>query len=192
MDALSCSTSLDCTAIGRSDAVSGSTSAVAVTTNGGQTWDLGVLPSGFNVGYYSELSCSDALHCSLIAEATTGVVILSSTDGGLNWASDTLPTNVPQLDLMGISCPTDEECWASGSKGSSPVLLGTTDGGSTWSNVTFTTPVGAPNYKGQSYLSMGPIDCPTAGVCVATGAVAQGAATAPTYDWVNPQMAQSM
>ena len=61
------------------------------------------------------------------------------------------------------------------------MLLGTTDGGSSWSKVTFSVPDGAPNYDGQSYLSIGFITCPTSNVCVANGSTAQGSPTAPIY-----------
>lgn len=66
------------------------------------------------------------------------------------------------------------------------MLLGTTNGGTTWSKVTFSVPEGAPNYDGQSYLSMGLISCATANVCAALGAAAQGSPTTPVYSLVIP------
>ncbi len=63
-------------------------------------------------------------------------------------------------------------------------LLGTTDSGSTWSQVSFTVPTGAAHYLSQSYLSIGSIDCPSDGVCVALGIEAQSAASVPTYSFV--------
>ena len=65
----------------------------------------------------------------------------------------------------------------------SSVILGTDDGGETWQKVTFSVPPGAPNYYGQSFLSMGPISCPTTKACVAIGAVAQGSKTTPVYSY---------
>ncbi|MHB1775482.1 MAG: beta propeller repeat protein [Acidimicrobiales bacterium] len=123
---------------------------------------------------------------------TTVADVLSTTDGGLHWTPELLPGDVPQPMLNGLSCPTDSECWATGSdavpehvdgadNGGSPVLLGTTDGGANWSPVSFTTPAGAPNYDGQSFLSIGSISCPTALACAAQGAAAQGSPTAPVY-----------
>jgi hypothetical protein len=123
--------------------------------------------------------------------------IASTTDGGASWTPDPLPAGVPQPMLDGLSCPTDTQCWASGSdavprqvgtsdNGGSPVLLGTNDGGSTWSPVTFSVPSGASNFLSQAYLSMGWIDCPAAGDCVALGAGAQGSPSVPTYSLVVP------
>jgi hypothetical protein len=124
--------------------------------------------------------------------------IASTTDGGLTWTPDTLPADVPQPQISGLSCPTDNQCWATGSEavpqqigntynGGSSMVLGTTDGGSTWSKVTFSVPSNAPNFDGQSYLSIGGIDCPSAGVCVALGVTAQGSPSAPVYSLVVPR-----
>ena len=66
------------------------------------------------------------------------------------------------------------------------MLLGTTDGGATWSKVTFSVPTNAPNYDGQSYLSIGSIDCPSAGVCAANGVAAQSSPSAPFYSLIAP------
>jgi hypothetical protein len=93
---------------------------------------------------------------------------------------------------MSISCASSTVCWLAGQEavpiqigntfdGGSSVILGTRDAGNTWQKVTFTVPPGAPNYYGQSYLSMGPISCPTTRACVAIGAVAQGAKSTPIY-----------
>jgi hypothetical protein len=259
MQSLSCSSSLDCTAVGWSDGLglNDSTAGVAArTTDGGRKWEAGALPAGLGINGLSQLSCADALHCSVTgtiaitvqnppqcipvppqvttttmppsvqspavraisqvesriatnanlnaAEAANGIYscgsngqslvgdIASTTDGGLSWSPDPLPSDVPEPMFTGLSCPTDNQCWASGSdaapeqignvhNGGGPVLLGTIDGGSTWSLVTFSVPAGASNYLAQSYLSMGWIDCPSAGVCVALGTGAQSAPTVPTY-----------
>jgi hypothetical protein len=63
------------------------------------------------------------------------------------------------------------------------MVLGTTNGGLTWSWVTFSVPASAPNYYGQSYLSIGTIDRPSAGVCVALGVGAQSSPHVPTYSF---------
>jgi photosystem II stability/assembly factor-like uncharacterized protein len=266
MQALTCSSSLDCSAVGTSDAlgVNDWTAGVAArTTDGGHTWVAGAFPAGFGIGDLSQLSCTDALHCSVIgnigitvenppqcatlpappiqatttttttpaavpspavqaisklesrmaanasaAEARMGIIsctngaqsvsdIASTSNGGLTWTPDPLPADVPQPFLSGLSCPTDNECWAAGSDavpqkigtgtdGGSSVLLGTTDGGSRWSRVTFSVPSDAPNYDGQSYLSIGLISCPSAEVCVALGATAQSSPSAPVYSLVVP------
>jgi hypothetical protein len=123
--------------------------------------------------------------------------IASTDDGGLSWIPDPLPADVPQPQFSDLSCTTDTQCWASGSDavpqqightfdGGSSMLLGTTDGGATWSKVTFSVPTNAPNYDGQSYLSIGSIDCPSAGVCAANGVAAQSSPSAPFYSLIAP------
>ena len=118
--------------------------------------------------------------------------IASTVDGGQSWSPDPLPGDTPQPMFTGISCPSASECWAAGSdavpqqignahNGGSSMLLGTTNGGSSWSRVSFSIPTGAPNYDGQSFLSIGVITCPTTNVCVANGSTAQGSPTAPIY-----------
>ena len=123
--------------------------------------------------------------------------IATSIDGGLTWTAEMMPNNVPSPRFTGISCPTVTECWAAGTEliaeiagkstdMSSPVLVGTTDGGATWSKVVFSVPSTAPNVTGQSYLSIGSVTCPTAGVCLARGGAAQGSQYAPLYSLVVP------
>ena len=136
-------------------------------------------------------SSSGSYTCSSNGQHLIGD-ISSTVNGGRSWTPDPLPIDAPQPMFSGVSCPTDKECWATGSdavpqqvgnvhNGGSSMLLGTTDGGSTWSSVTFSTPAGAPDYDGQSYLSLGFITCPTSDVCVADGAAAQGSPSAPIY-----------
>ena len=261
MQSLACSSSVDCSAVGWNDALGQHDLTAGVsarTTDGGQTWAAGTLPAGLGITYLSQLSCADALHCSVtgsiaiavqnppecaklpqraggttfptsvqsaavqaisqvesrmatkaaLKEAESGKGfscnpngqslvgdIASTADGGLSWTPDPLPADVPSPMFNGLSCPTDDQCWASGSdavpqqvgtsyNGGQSMLLGTTDGGSTWSQVSFTVPRGAANYLSQSYLSIGWIDCPSDGVCVALGIGAQSAASVPTYSLV--------
>jgi hypothetical protein len=123
--------------------------------------------------------------------------IASSSDGGDTWALEVPPSDVPRPWLTGLACPTATECWAAGQESvprkfdggtdmASPVLIGTTNGGSTWSKVVFSVPATAPDYTGQSYLSMGSIVCTSASVCIARGAAAQGSNYAPMYTLVEP------
>ena len=138
----------------------------------------------------NDISCNPSGH-TLVSD------IASTTDGGLSWTPNQLPADVPEPQISGLSCPTDKQCWATGSEavpqqigntfdGGSSMVLGTTDGGSTWSKVTFSVPTGAPNDESQSYLSIGPIDCPSAGVCVALGVGAQNSPSIPTYSLTVP------
>lgn len=119
--------------------------------------------------------------------------VASTTDGGLTWTPELLPADVPDPQLDAITCPTAQECWVAGSDavpqavpgggedGGSSLLLGTTDGGVTWSKVSFSIPANAPNFDGQSFLSIGSISCATDDVCAAVGTAAQSSPSAPFY-----------
>jgi hypothetical protein len=142
-------------------------------------------------------SNTNGFSCSSGQEDLVGD-IASTNDGGLSWTPDPMPADVPKPQFSDLSCTTDTQCWAAGSDavpqqfgntfdGGSSMLLGTTDGGATWSRVAFSVPNNAPNYDGQSYLSIGPIDCPSAGVCVAHGVAAQSSPSAPIYSLVVPK-----
>jgi hypothetical protein len=136
------------------------------------------------------------LQCSYPGSGGLVSDIAASTDGGLTWTPEALPGNVPDPQLDGVSCPSATECWAAGSESivqhvgggtndSSSVLLGTTDGGTAWSKVVFSVPNGAPDAYGQSYLSIGDVDCPAQGVCMSLGVAAQSSPTAPVYSLVS-------
>lgn len=200
MQLVSCSSSTQCLVVGNDDQYMNDWTAgvVAVTSDGGSTWQLGSLPAGFGVSYLSQLSCSDAQHCSLVGNiaSATDNGIATTTNGGMTWTIEPLPASVPLPTFTGLSCPSDTECWAAGSdavpqkignvmnEGSS-VLLGTTDGGASWSPVSFTVPTGSPNYLGQEYLGIGPISCPSSNVCMALGAGAQSSPSVPVYSLVS-------
>ena len=123
--------------------------------------------------------------------------VASTSNGGLTWTLDALPSDVPRPQLYGIACPTATECWTAGEQtvprtvgnvtnAESPVILGTSNGGSTWSKVAFSIPSTAPNYTGQSYLTIERITCPSESVCLALGGAAQGSRYAPVYSLVEP------
>jgi hypothetical protein len=149
-----------------------------------------------DAGLKAAASSSGGFSCSSGQGSVSDVA--STANGGLSWTPDPLPVDVPQPVLADLSCPTVKQCWASGSdaeperigiddSGGSSVLLGTTDGGLTWSKVTFNVPPGAPNYYGDSYLSMGSIACPSTGHCVALGIGAQSSPSVPTYSLSAPK-----
>jgi hypothetical protein len=123
--------------------------------------------------------------------------VVVTMDGGLSWTTRPLPSDIPNPQLVAMSCPSPAVCWLSGQEAvpivignvhdeGSSVIVGTDDGGKTWQRVTFSVPAGAPNYYGQSFLSIGPISCPTTKACVAMGAVAQGSKSTPVYSYRAP------
>jgi hypothetical protein len=170
---VSCVNSLDCMAI--------ATQSVPNPDRCGGTPPHVTYPPGFN-------------GCDFGATTIVSTVVIT-TDGGATWQLRPLPTNIPLPQLGSLACATATVCWLGGSEavpvtignvqnGGSPVLLGTTDGGSTWTKVTFIVPPGTPNYDSQSFLSMGPISCPSPDACVALGSVAQGSPSTPVYSFV--------
>jgi hypothetical protein len=122
--------------------------------------------------------------------------IVTTTDVGLTWRLRPLPANIPNPQLTALSCASATLCWLAGQEAvpvvignvhddGSSVIVGTADGGTSWNKVTFSIPSGAPNYEGQSYLSIGSISCPTAEACVALGSAAQGAKSTPVYSYTS-------
>ncbi len=77
MALLTCSSKLDCTAVGTKDTLPSTDNAglAARTTDGGRTWTAGAFPAGFGLTYISGLSCADQLHCSV-----TGTVQIANFD----------------------------------------------------------------------------------------------------------------
>lgn len=135
------------------------------------------------------LTFPDAGMCSL-APTWQESGVIATTDGGLTWALRPLPADIPFPLLSTISCSGHASCWISGSEavdqpaegsGGSGMVLGTDDGGGTWTRATFDVPLNAPNYEGQSYLSIGAISCPVSNGCLALGVVAQGSKSTPVY-----------
>jgi photosystem II stability/assembly factor-like uncharacterized protein len=110
MQALSCSSSLDCTAVGTSDALGvndWTAGVVARTEDGGRTWLTGHFPSGFGVSYLSELSCADALHCSVAGNIAIAVAnppqCASAAPIGVSPTTTQAPTAVPSPAVQSIS-----------------------------------------------------------------------------------------
>jgi len=103
------------------------------TTNGGTTWTVQALPSGFKD--FSGLVCPSTTMCEVSAtNESNDVVILGTTDGGTTWTEQTSTSTV--FGGFDIVCPSTTMCEAAGLG----QLLGTTNGGATWTAQT--TPSG--------------------------------------------------
>jgi len=156
--------------------------AVFSSADGGRTWQVGTLPSGFGVVWSgpSQVDCVTVSTCWATgtvaapdpASSTSTVlvsVVASSDDGGSTWQVHPIPAEVSQPRLYSISCPTTQQCWLGGWKGpdsvtlpSTSVILSTLDGGSNWSQDTLEVGSG---------VLVGAISCPTQNVCVGLGGV---------------------
>jgi photosystem II stability/assembly factor-like uncharacterized protein len=143
--------------------------AVALSTDGGQTWALASVPAG--IGVLQSVACPTASEC--LAAGTTATTVsdvvpakgelLSSDDGGHTWTPGHGPSAVD--DVYGLACPSAEQCAMVGTKwiGFPAIALGAVaqsiDGGTTFK--------GSP----MAYvpITLTAVTCPTALACVAVG-----------------------
>lgn len=179
MESLSCSSSLDCTAVGTSDALGSNdwtAGVVATTTDGGHNWTPGTIPSGFGINQYSQLSCADALHCSVTG--TIGIAVANPPQCGYQpqptngSTSTTTPPSpavhaIAQAESTIASAANQKEDGAEGfsCSSSSTTLIGdiasTVDGGHSWAPDQLPADTPQPMLNGLS--------CPTVSECWASG-----------------------
>jgi len=120
-------------------------------------------------------------------------VVGFSADGGRSWTIRKLPKNIPGPFLNSLACPTAKVCYAVGQDDTpqkvgtlqdagSAVIAVTRDGGQTWQPVRFAVPSNVPSGMESTFDDIGEIQCPQAGVCVATGVYEQGSmSSVPIY-----------
>ncbi len=159
LNAISCTTALDCVAVGGFNGVGG-TASVFATTDGGATWAASQDPALTGAQDLFGVSCVPgaggipACHASGSALTAIGPVELTSLDGGATWSR--VETYDDTGWLNSISCADAAHCWAAGS-GTSVALVGTDNGGTAWSAATSDT----TNEDGS-------VSCASADLCVAT------------------------
>jgi len=179
--------------------------------DGGLTWQQRTWPKGYGPGPLPEVTCADASHCAMIGfiersgtmrdqygytsgpDAIQYTVIAFSADGGTTWTASTLPRTIPYPMIDALTCPTARTCYAAGSddiaqqignthNGSSSVVAITHDAGRTWQRVTFTVPAKVPGgMQGDSFMTIGQIQCPQPDACIAIGVSDQGSTSTPIY-----------
>lgn len=184
MTSLACPTTTDCTAVGTVDALNanGSLSGVsAISSDGGQSWTSGALPLGFGIpDYPSQLSCSDADHCSVLGNILISTPINPSCPQ-LPPAPKSSSPSTPSAQSPAVRAIAQQESlyWAQsnaidtkdgiidcGPNETAIVsdIAETSDGGLAWA------PEALPSSAPQPSLS--DIVCASNEVCVATGSVA--------------------
>jgi hypothetical protein len=169
LNAISCTSVLDCVAGGGLGAPDGR-AQVIFTTDGGATWALSPDSTLTGLDEIYGLSClpgtSGLPTCYAAAGAqwlpgegaAGGPVIVRSEDGGTTWSG--IETNDTEGWMTSISCPDTVHCWATpGNYGAQTTLslVGTASGGNSWSAVT-SDPV---NQQGD-------VSCATVSFCVST------------------------
>lgn len=197
---ISCPTTSYCVAVGVYDESVLSPSAhlngfVMISRDGGASWRWGTLPTGLSPGPFPQVSCPNTTHCWMIGYVhdVAYSVMASSSDGGATWTEHHLPATIPDPQLISFACPTAAICYAAGGdaipqhigntyNGGSAVVAVTQDGGRTWRRVSFPVPARVPGgMQGDSFLSIGGIQCARAGSCVALGVSDQGSTSTPVY-----------
>jgi photosystem II stability/assembly factor-like uncharacterized protein len=160
---VSCSSASDCAVA--VDLVDG-TSAVIVTSDGGQTWNSnGPLANGVVPTVHQGLTCVHQTCVLAGADAKTppDAVTLTSDDGGLTWSSGVVLDGVGVAD--GVQCPTAHRCVVigqapagsgSGATYGPGVVLTSEDAGATWSPAAAT---GLPAANLYGLACAGPTDC---------------------------------
>jgi hypothetical protein len=122
--ALSCSSASDCTAMFSPVSAAGQRVSVAVSSNGGRSWQTTMaqgLPSG---KVFTSISCRSKSDCwaagdvELIPGGGRGGLLASTTSGAESWRDASLPHGVS--GVWAVSCPSPTVCFALASKGPLP------------------------------------------------------------------------
>ncbi len=159
LNAISCTSALDCVAGGGLNEGDGVAQVIS-TTDGGVTWTLSADPTLTGVQQIFGLSClpgSNGLpQCAAAADSlqAAGPVVIFSADGGATWSGMETYDNTGWMSS--ISCADAAHCWAAGA-GTSVALAGTADGGNSWSATTSDTT--------NEY---GTVSCASVSLCVAS------------------------
>jgi len=121
LNGVSCSTAMDCRAVGASTSDAG---VIVATTDGGRTWTSQPLPRG--IALLNGVSCSTTSDCRAVgATASKREAVLVTLDSGRSWTSQSVPPGTGLL--YGVSCPTTSTCRAVGSTSSNAGAVLTSD-----------------------------------------------------------------
>jgi photosystem II stability/assembly factor-like uncharacterized protein len=113
--------------------VSGSKGYVAITIDGGKTWDWQQL-KGFEKSDFRDVEAFSAKK-AIIMSSGTPALILSTADGGANWKVNYKQTDSTYfLDAMDFDSPKHGFVMGDPIKGKF-LLMETNDGGTTWNNI---------------------------------------------------------
>lgn len=197
MESLTCASSTNCTAVGWSDALGEkdiTAGVAALTTDGGQMWTAGALPGGLGINANSQLSCADALHCSVSGSiAITVQNPPQCTTADVPPSQGYFPSNPQSPGVQAISGAESAAATnailkqAASGKGFScnPTgrlliddIASTVDGGLTWVPDTLPTDVPQPMISDLS--------CPTDNECWAAGSQAVPRQVGTSYDGGSP------
>lgn len=138
------------------------------SSDGGATWVLGTMPSGFIPGY--DFSCTSGTDCLALGN-TSGPAVLATTDGGKTWTATSVPGGGAAGEFVNWDACTSSACWVSGGALSgtrnAPFLDETSDLGASWIPTSLPTGVTA----------IGNVACTDSSTCYALGAESDGSST---------------
>ncbi len=148
LDAVDCSTTSVCVAVGQG--------ATVRSTDGGKTWTSNAIPTTNTT--LLGVNCPSATTCVSVgvspnATGPYGGQLLISSNGGTTWSVPTLPASMGALGS--VDCPTSTFCVAVGSS-----VVVSNDGGKTWAQRTVSGGTGV----------LRSVSCLSTTTCVAIGA----------------------
>jgi photosystem II stability/assembly factor-like uncharacterized protein len=145
------------------------------SSNGGSTWSVGAVPSGFVPGY--DFSCSSGADCLALGDTTSAApLVIATTDGGRTWTEVSVPEATSGSVFLNWDSCTASECWVSGGHLNNPegapssagFLDATTNLGTSWISASLPPSVEA----------VGNVSCTDAATCFALGAESSGSSEA--------------
>jgi hypothetical protein len=170
LNAVRCTTSNDCTAVGYY--VSGNEDRALVERWNGTSWSIQIpgSPGGAVLSELQGLSCPTSTECVAVGWYTTGItdVNLAEVWNGTKWSVETPPnpSGSGGAELTAVSCASSTACSAVGfyrNSGGTALTLAESWNGSSWSiNST-------PNPSGAALSQLLGVFCTGPGTCMAVG-----------------------
>jgi hypothetical protein len=200
MQSLTCSSSLDCTAVGWNNELGPNdptAGVAAMTTDGGQIWTAGTLPAGFGIFSGSKLSCADALHCLVTGAIAisiqnppkcTGANLPPPSQGGFPMNAQSpavqaisqaesrtaMANTLKEAESGNLACAGEGQTYWTGD------IASTEDGGLSWAPDPLPANVPEPMFYDLS--------CPTDNQCWAVGQDSLSHQVGQSYDGSSPML----
>ena len=172
LDAVSCSTSATCIAVGSFENTKGLTKTLAESWNG-TSWVVDARPASQTTdpNVLDAISCPSSIVCRAVGYDTQPIaddVSLAEAWNGTSWSIQTTPNPAgdPDNQLDGVSCPSANACTAIGSGANTTrgdLTLAESWNGTTWKSQTTENPAGA------TAAQLVGISCTSATACTAVG-----------------------
>jgi hypothetical protein len=170
LDAVACSGSRACTAVGSSSVLG----SIAAESWDGKRWRVARLPTapGATTSQLGGVSCVNAAACEAVGFTVTGSFYAGSSApigerwDGRHWTLQRIAAPGVVANLSAVSCAAANSCMAVGSWGTDDVdqaLLAERWNGKRWSSVRMRSPAS------QEQIEMNSVSCPARNACIAVG-----------------------